>query len=189
MWVDIFKNIKLIYCVRVCVCVCVFAYSSRTEKPICTKLGILIPWDQEEILEGSKLRKIVLSSSPGEDGSCSSETKHNRRTASRSKLFVSKKRLQQQRSHPRIIVLGSSPGEDYFYSSETKHDRRTAERTKLFASAGRLQELRRQTENLSWVRISVKRLCLGIIIILSYDIKRYASNDEACDKLSGKEDW
>jgi hypothetical protein len=74
-----------------------FAYSSRTDKPICTKLCMLIPWDEEEILEGSKLRKSVLSSSPGEGGSCSSETKHDRRTAPRPELFVSARRLQEQR--------------------------------------------------------------------------------------------
>jgi hypothetical protein len=32
---------------------------------------MLIPWDQEKILEKSKLRKKVLISSPFEGGSCS----------------------------------------------------------------------------------------------------------------------
>jgi hypothetical protein len=50
---------------------------------------------------GRKRRKVktpkkVLSSIPGEGGSCSSETKNDRRTAPRPKLFVSKKRLQKQ---------------------------------------------------------------------------------------------
>lgn len=36
-----------------------FAYSLRTDKRICTKLGILIPWGYDEISEGQKLREIV----------------------------------------------------------------------------------------------------------------------------------
>jgi hypothetical protein len=64
-----------------------FAYSSRTEKPICPKVGMLISWTQKDILERSKLRKSVLGSSPGKDGFCSSEAKHDRRTAPRLKLF------------------------------------------------------------------------------------------------------
>jgi hypothetical protein len=40
--------------------------------------------------------KYVLSSSPGEDGSCSSETKHDGRTTPRPKLFVLQRRLQKQ---------------------------------------------------------------------------------------------
>jgi hypothetical protein len=73
-----------------------YAYSSRTEKPICTKLGMLIPRDQEEILERSEIRKSVLCSRPGEDVLCSSETKHNRKTAPITKLFISASRLQKQ---------------------------------------------------------------------------------------------
>jgi hypothetical protein len=109
--------------------VCMFAYSSssRRDKPICTKLGMLIPWDQEENI-GSKLRKSVLSSIPGEGGSCSSETKHDRRTAPRPVLFVSASRLQEERPRHQKTVQSSSPDEDGFCSSETKHDRRTARR-------------------------------------------------------------
>jgi hypothetical protein len=120
--------------------VCIFAYRSRTDTPICTKLGMPIPRDQKEILGRSKLRKSVLSSSPGEGGSCSSESKHNRRTAPRPKFFVSKRRLQKQRLQPRKVALGSCHGEDVFCSSETKHDRTTAPRPKLFVSARRLQK-------------------------------------------------
>jgi ribosomal protein L30/L7E len=60
---------------------------------------------------------------------------------------------------------GSSPGEDGFCSSETKYYRKTAQRTKLFVSKRRLQELRSQSQKLSWVRVSVKILGLGKIII------------------------
>jgi hypothetical protein len=70
--------------------VCMFAYSSKRDIPIFTKLGILILWYQEENSEGSKLRKNVLSSIPSENGSCSSETKHDRRSVPRPKLIFSK---------------------------------------------------------------------------------------------------
>jgi hypothetical protein len=89
-----------------------FTYSSRTL--ICTKLGMLIPWEQEEILERSKLRRSVLSLSPGEGGSCSSETKHDRRMAPRPKLFFWKRRLQKQRPQHRTTILGSCPCDDAF---------------------------------------------------------------------------
>jgi hypothetical protein len=143
-----------------------FAYSSGTDKPIGTKLGILILWDQEEILERSKLRKSVQSSSPSEGGSCSSETKHNRRTAPRPKLFASTRKLQEQRPQLRKPVLCSNHGEDGFCSSETKHDIRRVPRPELFVSAGRLLEVRSQSLKLSWVRVSVKMLGLWIIIII-----------------------
>jgi hypothetical protein len=48
--------------------VCVFAYSSRTDTPICNKLIMLNPLNQEEILERLKLLKSVLGSKPGEGG-------------------------------------------------------------------------------------------------------------------------
>jgi hypothetical protein len=35
-----------------------FAYSSRAYKQICTKFYMLMLWDQEEMLEGSNLRKL-----------------------------------------------------------------------------------------------------------------------------------
>jgi hypothetical protein len=99
---DTLRYFALIFCsvcVYICMLVCLFAYSSRTDVPICTKLGILIPWNHEENI-GLKLRKSVLSSSPGEGGSCSSETKRGRRTAPRPKLFVSGTRLQERRQTP-----------------------------------------------------------------------------------------
>jgi hypothetical protein len=99
--------------------VCLFAYSSRTDKP------------------GQNSGKSVQSSIPGEYGSCSSEIKHNRKTAPRQKLFISKRRLRKQISEPPKTVLGSIPGEDVLCSSETKHDR-TAKRIKLFVLARRL---------------------------------------------------
>jgi hypothetical protein len=114
---------------------------------------MLIPWDQQENTGGSKLRKSVLRSIPGEYVSCSSETKHDRRMVPRLKLFVSKRRLRKQRPEPRKTVLGSIPSKDGFCSSDTKHDRRTGPKPKLFVSKRRLQEQTPQHRNLSWVRV------------------------------------
>jgi hypothetical protein len=58
-------------------------------------------------------------------------------------------------------VLGSSPDE-VLCSSKTKHKRRTVLRQNLFVSERRLQELRVQARKLSWVRVSVNILGLGI---------------------------
>jgi hypothetical protein len=58
--------------------------------------------------------KTVLRSNLGEGGFCSWESKHDSRTAPRPKLFVSARRLQEQKSQPRKCVLGSSTGKDSF---------------------------------------------------------------------------
>jgi hypothetical protein len=168
---------------------CLFAYSSRTDVPICTKLGMLIPWDQEENWNSWN---SVLSSIPGEGGSCSSETKHDRRKAPRPKLFVLKRRLQELRPQPRNIILGSSPDKDVFSTSETKQDR-MAQRTTFFVSTSRLQELRSQTLILSWVRVSVNMFGLGITfsMILNYTYRmirpiisfRAIKTDKKCNHL------
>jgi hypothetical protein len=60
-------------------------------------------------------------------------------------------------------VLGSSPDEEILCSSKTKHKIRTAPRQNLFLSERRLQELSSQARKLSWVRVSMKILGLGII--------------------------
>jgi hypothetical protein len=72
--------------------------------------------------------------------SYSPETKHDRRTAPEPKMFVSKRKLQKQWSEPQNAGLGS--GED------------------------KLRSLRSQTQKMSWVRVSVKMLDLGIIRII-----------------------
>jgi hypothetical protein len=81
---------------------CVCTYSSRTDTLTCTKLGFIMLLDHKEILKWSKLR-IVLSSSLGEGVSCSSETKRSRRTTAKPKLFVSARRLQDERSQTRRL--------------------------------------------------------------------------------------
>jgi hypothetical protein len=58
-----------------------FDYSSRREKTIFPKLGMLRPWDEEEILEGSNSKKVFWIRVPVKGGFCSSETKNDRRTA------------------------------------------------------------------------------------------------------------
>jgi hypothetical protein len=131
-------------------CVCTFAYSSRTDKPICTNLRMLIPWEHEGNIEREKVRKSILSSSHGEGGFSSSETKHDRTPAPRQKLFVSKRRLQKRRPEPRKTVLGSSPDKDIFCSSETTQQKNGAKNG--IVSARRLQGKRSQIPNLSWWR-------------------------------------
>jgi hypothetical protein len=95
-------------------------------------------------------------------------------------------------------LLGLSPGEDDFCRSETKHDRRMAQIIKMFVLARRLQKLSSQTRKLSWVRVSVKMLGLGVMMVMMmtiiiriilYVIQRYMSNGQACDKLLGNKDW
>jgi hypothetical protein len=73
----------------------------------------------------------------------------DRRTAPDPQLFVSARRLQEQRPRQLKTVLGSSPDEDVFYSSETKYDRRMAPRQNFFVSARRIQELKLITRTLS----------------------------------------
>jgi hypothetical protein len=93
-------------CICVCLYVSLFAYSSRRDKPICTKLASVFLQARERTYEGQNPIKSVLSSIPGESGSCSSENKHNIRTAPRPKLFVSNRRLQKHRPQPRKNCLG-----------------------------------------------------------------------------------
>jgi hypothetical protein len=57
-------------------------------------------------------RKSILYSSPGEDGLCSSENKHNTQTAPRPKLFISENRLHKKKATAPKTVLSSSPDED-----------------------------------------------------------------------------
>jgi hypothetical protein len=38
--------------------VCLYAYGSKKDTPLYLKLGTLVPWKQEDILEKLKLRKM-----------------------------------------------------------------------------------------------------------------------------------
>jgi hypothetical protein len=78
-----------------------FACSSRSDKPIHTKLGMLMSSNQEEISESQNSESILISR-PGEGGFCSSENKQDRRTAPRSKLFIKTRRLQDKCHNPEI---------------------------------------------------------------------------------------
>jgi hypothetical protein len=79
----------------------------------------------------SQPRKSVLGLSLNELGFCSSETKHDRRTASRPKLFVSARDCENKGYNPeklswvRVLVK-------IIYFPETKHNRRTVQKPKLF---------------------------------------------------------
>jgi hypothetical protein len=76
-------------------------------------------WHAYSLKPGRDFRKVktlksVLVWKPGEGGFCILETKHDRRTSPRPKLFVLTRRLQKQRPQPRKTVLVSSLGEDGF---------------------------------------------------------------------------
>jgi hypothetical protein len=121
-----------------CICVYLYVCSLIVRKRIyrfAPNLVCLFLKTRKRIQEGQNSGKSLLSSIPGEGSSCSSETKHNRRTAPRPKLFVSERRLQKQGPQYRKTVLGSILVEDVFCNSETKHDRRTVQRITLFVSA------------------------------------------------------
>jgi hypothetical protein len=107
--------------------------------PQVVDIAYVSAWDQEEILERLRLRKIVLSSSPGEGDSCGSETKHSRRTAPRPTLFAWKRRSQERRPQPWKPALGSYLCNCGPCNSETKHSI-TAPRPDLFVSKGSFQE-------------------------------------------------
>jgi hypothetical protein len=89
--------------------------------------------------------------SPTKGATCTLETKHDRRTAPRTKLFFSAKRLQEQRQQPQITVFLTSPGEDDFFSSEIRHDTRIGPIPKLLVSAQRIQEKRHNLEKVPWL--------------------------------------
>jgi hypothetical protein len=105
-------------------------YSSRTDIPICTKLGTLISWDQEVITGGSKLRNVSWVRFPLRVFPVARKISTIGMTP-RPKLIVSKRRLQKQRPELRKIVRGSIPSEDGFYSSDNKHDRKNGAKTRV----------------------------------------------------------
>jgi hypothetical protein len=74
--------------------VCVFAYSSRTDIPVCTKLGMLIPRDKEEILERPNSEKVSWVRNALRVVSVSWKLS----TSQRPRLFLSTRRLQKLRS-------------------------------------------------------------------------------------------
>jgi hypothetical protein len=134
---------------------------AREHVLICTKLGTLMLWNQEEILESQNPGKTVLGSSPDEDGFCSSETKHDRRTAPRLKLFASARTLHKQRPQPQETPQGSSTDEDGFNSSGTEYDRRMAPRQSCLFRRGHYMDKGHNPENQSWVRVSVKMISVA----------------------------
>jgi hypothetical protein len=76
----------------------------------------------------------VLCSCCGKGGSCSSETKHGRRTEFRTELFVSEGRLQKHGRNPRETVLGSCPDKGGPCSAKIKHDKKNGTQTKAVCS-------------------------------------------------------
>jgi hypothetical protein len=114
-----------------------FAYSSRSDKQSCRKLGLLILQEQEEISEESKLRKSVLSSTPSEEDFCSSEIKHDRRAICL--FWWVDYRIEGQTDEK---LLGLSTNKYVSCSSETKNGGKTAPGSNLLVSARILQEQR-----------------------------------------------
>lgn len=87
-------------------------------------LPILAIYSWNELRESQKSQlQQLLGLMPNEDGFCSLGTTRNRRTMTRSKLFVSARKLWEQRPQLQKLVLGSSTSEDGFKSSGTKRDR------------------------------------------------------------------
>jgi hypothetical protein len=107
---------------------------STTEKRHQTPMTFALKRRLQE--QNPQLRKTILDSSPGEDGSCLPKTKHEGRTAPRLNTFVSGRRLQEQRPQSRESVLDSSPSEDGFCSSESKYNNGTAPRPKFLFRRG-----------------------------------------------------
>lgn len=96
------------------VCVCclwMLTYSSRTDPPCCTEFGMLNRRSLEQILGKLKLLKHYpeLESTWGDF--CSSEAKHDRKTASKP-MFVSARTLRRQGPHPRETAPVWSPGKN-----------------------------------------------------------------------------
>jgi hypothetical protein len=106
IYVHKIKIVGTLVCVFVCLFVCLYLKNRFSDLHQTCHAYSLRPEKKDR---GSKLRKSVLSSFPGEGVSCSSETKHDRRTAPRRKLFVSKRRLQKQRPEPRKLYLVRLP--------------------------------------------------------------------------------
>jgi hypothetical protein len=87
---------------------------------------------------------FALGKCPSKSGSCSSETKCDKKTALKPKLFVLKRRLQEQRPHSTKYILGSCPGEGVSCSLVTMHRIKRATRPKSFVSMKSLQNQRPQ---------------------------------------------
>jgi hypothetical protein len=80
---------------KLLLCVCVLGYSSRKGVPICTTIGMLIPWSEKGLSERSKFQKSVLGLKPCEDGLRILETMRDTRMSPRTKFLVSVRRLQE----------------------------------------------------------------------------------------------
>jgi hypothetical protein len=106
--------------------------------------------------EGQCSGKYVLSSILDEGGSSDSETKHDRRTAPRSKLFVSKRRLNKRRIQPRKSVLSSIPNEDCFVVRKLSTTEEWSQDKSCLFQRGDYRNKGHDTEKLSWVRFLTK---------------------------------
>jgi hypothetical protein len=147
-----------------------YACSSRMNKSICRKLGTRMPWNKEEMLEKSELRKSVMVRVVSVarklltiEDRCQDQSYLFRRGDYRDKATTPK------------ICSGWSRVKNGFFSSETKHFI-TAPWPKLLASAGRSQKQGHNSENLYWVRVPVK-----IFFVARYVRKTYERwHEQSC---------
>jgi hypothetical protein len=126
------------------------------------------PWEPESSQNylprrGYYTTKITTPINPsgfdsGEDGFCSSDTKHDRRTAPRTACFF---RRENRGHYPETTVERSSPGEDCSCSSEPKNDKRIEPGTKLFVLAGDSRNEFHNAEELSWVQAQVRMVSVA----------------------------
>jgi hypothetical protein len=135
--------------------ICSFISRERM-KQFAPNLACLFLETRKRTWEGQTCRKSVLSLIPSEGGSCSSETKHDRRTAPRPKLFVSRRILQKQRLQPRKTLLSSIPVKDGFWSSDTKLNTRTAPRQMFLLRRLNYRNRGHNPRKLSLVRLPEK---------------------------------
>jgi hypothetical protein len=81
---------------------------------------MLIPRDQEEITSNPKLRKSVLSSNPGDGGSCSSEKTTIEEC--QDQISCVEEDIAESNAKTPKTVLMQSPGVDDLRSPENNHD-------------------------------------------------------------------
>jgi hypothetical protein len=136
------------------------AYSKRRNKPICPKPGMLKPLNQQETLERSKLQKSVQGSSPSEGGSCSSETQHSIRTVPISKLFVSMRRLQEQRPQPKKLCWVRAPVKIVSIVQKISRIEKWSQDQSRLSWWGDYRNKSHNSEKLSWVRVPMKMVSL-----------------------------
>lgn len=118
IWHLIFLYIKLELCVRM------LTYSLRRDIPVCSKLGMLMSWNQKEILGRIKLDD-ALCLSPGEHRFCSLEMKQNTMIVTIPKLLVRWGNFRIKDHNPEKSALYSHPDDNNVCTWETSNDNKS----------------------------------------------------------------